>query len=108
MKVLINVLTCLQQPLPLGATAENLMDLDLAYAPPFATTKDPVMYSGMIIQNDLFRGRKILSAKQVLELIESNQSYTIIDTRIPTVRLMDMCQQPSISLMKNLEKCFIN
>jgi NADPH-dependent 2,4-dienoyl-CoA reductase/sulfur reductase-like enzyme/rhodanese-related sulfurtransferase len=66
-----------------GATAENLMDLDLAYAPPFATTKDPVMYSGMIIHNALFRGRKILSAEQVLEIIESNRSYTIIDTRIP-------------------------
>ena len=66
-----------------GATAENLMDLDLAYAPPFATTKDPVMYSGMIIHNALFRGRKILTAQQVLEIIESHQPCTIIDTRIP-------------------------
>ncbi|MCH2991132.1 dehydrogenase, partial [Listeria monocytogenes] len=29
-----------------GAVAEDLFHLDLAYAPPFATTKDPVLYTG--------------------------------------------------------------
>lgn len=33
------------------AKAEDLFHLDLAYAPPFSTTKDPVMYTGMALQN---------------------------------------------------------
>ena len=31
------------------AKAEDLFHLDLAYAPPFSTTKDPVMYTGMAL-----------------------------------------------------------
>ncbi|WP_025725497.1 FAD-dependent oxidoreductase [Acholeplasma granularum] len=67
----------------LGATAENLVDLDLAYAPPFATTKDPVMYTGMILTNALKHERKQLTPSEVLKIIESNNNYTIIDTRVP-------------------------
>lgn len=35
----------------LGAKAEDLFHLDLAYAPPFSLAKDPVMYTGMILDN---------------------------------------------------------
>lgn len=38
-----------------GAKAEDLFHLDLAYAPPFSTTKDPVMYTGMILDNAIKR-----------------------------------------------------
>lgn len=33
------------------AKVEDLFHLDLAYAPPFSTTKDAVMYTGMILDN---------------------------------------------------------
>jgi NADPH-dependent 2,4-dienoyl-CoA reductase/sulfur reductase-like enzyme/rhodanese-related sulfurtransferase len=65
------------------AKATDLIDLDLAYAPPFSTTKDPIMYSGMIIHNALNRGRSLMTAQEVLDLIHSNQPHTIIDTRVP-------------------------
>ena len=61
-----------------GAKAEDLFHLDLAYAPPFSTTKDPVMYTGMILENALNRGRKIVSAK---ELMEKRDEFTVIDVR---------------------------
>lgn len=37
--------------LSFGATVDQLFHLDLAYAPPFSTTKDPVAYTGMILNN---------------------------------------------------------
>jgi NADPH-dependent 2,4-dienoyl-CoA reductase/sulfur reductase-like enzyme len=37
-----------------GAKVDELFHLDLAYAPPFSTTKDPVHYTGMIMDS-LFR-----------------------------------------------------
>lgn len=64
-----------------GAKAEDLFYLDLAYAPPFATTKDPVMYSGMIIDNDYQQGRKLITPKDLCSLMESGESYQLIDTR---------------------------
>lgn len=30
-----------------GAKAEDLMDLDLAYAPPYSTPRDPLYYTGV-------------------------------------------------------------
>jgi pyruvate/2-oxoglutarate dehydrogenase complex dihydrolipoamide dehydrogenase (E3) component len=36
-----------------GAKAEDLFHLDLAYAPPFSTAKDPVMYTGMILDKEI-------------------------------------------------------
>lgn len=63
------------------AKAEDLFHLDLAYAPPFSTTKDPVMYTGMILDNELSRNRKLMTAKEVKELIHSGREYQIIDVR---------------------------
>lgn len=50
-----------------GAKAGDLFHLDLAYAPPFATTKDPVLYTGMILDNALNRGRRIMTARELIE-----------------------------------------
>lgn len=64
------------------AKAEDLFHLDLAYAPPFATTKDPVMYTGMILDNILSRGRKLITAQELEALIKSEEKYQLIDTRV--------------------------
>ncbi|HPF87409.1 MAG TPA: FAD-dependent oxidoreductase [Candidatus Limiplasma sp.] len=65
------------------AKAEDLFHLDLAYAPPFSTTKDPVMYTGMILENALHRGRKQLTAQELDTVLQSGEPYTLIDTRVP-------------------------
>lgn len=61
-----------------GAKAGDLAHLDLAYAPPFSTTKDPVMYTGMILDNALNRGRKIITSQ---ELNHKRALFTVIDVR---------------------------
>ena len=66
-----------------GSKAEDLSHLDLAYAPPFSTTKDPVIYTGMILDNEINRGRMLITAKKMEELIASGEKLQIIDTRIP-------------------------
>ncbi|MGI6168707.1 MAG: dehydrogenase, partial [Christensenellales bacterium] len=45
------------------AKAEDLFHLDLGYAPPFSTTKDPVMYTGMILDNAINKGRPLITDK---------------------------------------------
>lgn len=63
-----------------GARVGDLFHLDLSYSPPFSTTKDPVMYTGMILDNAINRGRKIITAS---DLLENFQDYFIIDVRSP-------------------------
>ena len=63
------------------AKAEDLFHLDLAYAPPFSTTKDPVMYTGMILENNLHRGRGQVTARELDEIMQSGVPYTLIDAR---------------------------
>lgn len=65
-----------------GAKAEDLFHLDLAYAPPFSTAKDPVMYTGMILDNAINRNRKLISPKELKEKIEAGDDLQIIDARI--------------------------
>lgn len=58
---------------------EDLSHLDLAYAPPFSTTKDPVMYTGMILENALDRGRALIRKEDLAERKPGDVS--ILDTR---------------------------
>ncbi|OON97497.1 MAG: dehydrogenase [Candidatus Epulonipiscioides saccharophilum] len=61
-----------------GAKVEELFELDLAYSPPFSTTKGPVNYTGMILNNAMHKGRLLISADQ-LDLRQ--EDIQIIDTR---------------------------
>ncbi|MBN1891321.1 MAG: FAD-dependent oxidoreductase [Clostridiales bacterium] len=58
---------------------EELAHLDLAYAPPFSTTKDPVIYSGMILENALDRGRSLIQSEELAS--RDPESISIIDMR---------------------------
>lgn len=64
-----------------GLKAADLFHLDLAYAPPFATTKDPVHYTGMILDNAIARGRDIITADRLAAAGEG--AYSVIDARTP-------------------------
>lgn len=63
-----------------GAKAEDLFHLDLAYAPPFATTKDPILYTGMALDNAL-HGVPLLTPEKLLERQEQGEKIQVIDTR---------------------------
>lgn len=65
-----------------GAKVDELFHLDLAYAPPYSTTKDPVHYTGMILDNALNKGRPIITAKEVQNLISEGKKVQVIDARV--------------------------
>ncbi len=50
------------------ATVDELFDLDLAYAPPFSTTKDPVHYTGMILDNAINNERPLITGEELAKL----------------------------------------
>lgn len=63
------------------AKAEDLFHLDLAYAPPFSTAKDPVMYTGMALQNAIEKKNQLITPKDLSERIEKGEGIQVIDTR---------------------------
>lgn len=62
------------------ATVDELFDLDLCYAPPFSTTKDPVHYTGMILDNAINTSCELITPLE-LEELEKLEKLQIIDTR---------------------------
>lgn len=64
-----------------GATAGDLFHLDLAYAPPYSTTKDPVAYTGMILENALHRGRPLITAEALDARLAEGEKVQVIDAR---------------------------
>lgn len=60
------------------ATVDELFHLDLAYAPPFSTTKDPVHYTGMILDNAINGGRELVTSDSLPDL---GADVQIIDAR---------------------------
>jgi len=65
-----------------GAKVDELFHLDLAYAPPFSTTKDPVHYTGMILDNALNHDRPIITTEEAKNLINSGEKVQIVDARV--------------------------
>ena len=95
------------------AKAEDLFHLDLAYAPPFSTTKDPVMYTGMALQNAIEKKNKLITPKELTDRLEKGEKIQVIDTRsaeqykvskvesainIPLGALRDKCKDLNPSL----------
>jgi len=62
-----------------GITAPELADLELAYAPPFSSAKDPVNMLGYISENVLSGLTPTAQWNQVTDLV--NEGYSILDVR---------------------------
>ena len=90
-----------------GAKAADLFHLDLAYAPPFSTTKDPVMYTGMILDNAINRGRPLITATELDRFAASGEPYTVIDTRVTkqfeAAHVPNAVNRPHESIRENVE-----
>jgi len=65
-----------------GMKASELKDLDLAYAPPYSSAKDPVNMAGYIIEN-LQKGQVKKFTVDDLPRLAKDPNVTLLDTRTP-------------------------
>lgn len=79
-----------------GMTADDLTELELCYAPPFSSAKDPVNMAGFVIQNILEKQVKIFHWHDVGKLPRDG-SVTLLDVRNP-----EECQAESIDGFINI------
>ena len=65
-----------------GMTAADLTELDLAYAPPYSSAKDPVNMAGYMMEN-IRRGLVRQFRLEDLDALPRDGSVTLLDTRTP-------------------------
>ncbi len=63
-----------------GLTVNDLTELELAYAPPFSSAKDPVNMAGFVAQN-VMEGRVKLFHWHDVEQLQQNDRVTLLDVR---------------------------
>ncbi|MPW27263.1 CoA-disulfide reductase [Alkalibaculum sp. M08DMB] len=68
------------------ATVEDLKELELAYAPPYSSAKDPVNMAGFVASNLLSGSMGIIQYNEI-ENLDLNEN-TILDLRTPAERKM--------------------
>jgi len=61
-----------------GLTVHDLAELELSYAPPYGSAKDPVNIAGFVAENILNNTSKVVYAEDIERI---RQNYTLLDVR---------------------------
>lgn len=62
-------------------TVDDLTNLDLAYAPPFGSAKDPAIIAGMAAQNAVRGQMKLITPAELLTRLEAGEDLQVVDVR---------------------------
>jgi tRNA 2-thiouridine synthesizing protein A len=65
-----------------GMTVQDLCDLELAYAPPFGSAKDPVNIAGYVASNVLNGSHEVIGWRE-LQQLDTADNVQLIDVRTP-------------------------
>jgi NADPH-dependent 2,4-dienoyl-CoA reductase/sulfur reductase-like enzyme/rhodanese-related sulfurtransferase len=69
--------------LTLGATVDNLPDLDLGYAPPYASAVDPLAHAANVLRNKRDGLAKTLTPQQLKAKLDAQEPLVLLDVRTP-------------------------
>jgi NADPH-dependent 2,4-dienoyl-CoA reductase/sulfur reductase-like enzyme/rhodanese-related sulfurtransferase len=64
-----------------GLTVDDLTNLDLAYAPPFGSAKDPAVVAGMMAQNVLRGQVGVVAPSALLDRLAAGDRLQLVDVR---------------------------
>ncbi len=65
----------------MGATLEQVSNMDLAYAPPFATAMDALIQGVNVLRNKIDGSAAAIDAPKVREWLDEDKDFTILDMR---------------------------
>lgn len=64
-----------------GRSVADLAELELAYAPPYSSAKDPVNICGMVASNMLYRDYRVIYWNEIADLQEAGALFVDVRTR---------------------------
>jgi rhodanese-related sulfurtransferase len=79
----------------LGATVEDLTQLNLGYAPPYAVAIDLLINAAQVVQNKLTGVAQALSPLEVEELTDQGEEFMLLDVRTPAEFLKERLKHPN-------------
>jgi len=69
--------------LSFGATADDLANIDLAYAPPYNNAMDPLHHAANVLRNKQSGDARALNPAEVRERAQSGVDFILLDVRTP-------------------------
>jgi len=81
-----------------GLSVEDLTDLELAYAPPYSSAKDPVNMSGYVASNILDKSVEMIDWRELRDHLESKNT----NTQLLDVRTAEEFEFGSIATARNI------
>lgn len=64
-----------------GLTVEDLEGLDLAYAPPYSSAKDPAIMAGLVAANEWRGELKVVTPAEVARRLDGGERFRLLDVR---------------------------
>ncbi|MEW6696469.1 MAG: FAD-dependent oxidoreductase [Bacillota bacterium] len=64
-----------------GGTLDDLLNLDLGYAPPYSTPIDPMVHTGMALKNKLEGVANTYTPAEVQEKLQRGEDFVLLDVR---------------------------
>jgi NADPH-dependent 2,4-dienoyl-CoA reductase/sulfur reductase-like enzyme/rhodanese-related sulfurtransferase len=85
--------------LMLGATVNDLANLDLAYAPPYNSAMDPLHHAANVIRNKQAGYAKTLTPQEVKNKIDKDEKFILLDVRSMPEWRASHIEAPQVKLL---------
>ena len=85
--------------LTMGATIDNLANLDLAYAPPYNSAMDPLHHAANVIRNKRAGYVRSLTPQQVKTKLDKGEKFVLLDVRSPEEWKAQRIEAPQVKLI---------
>ncbi len=85
--------------LALGATVNDLSNLDLGYAPPYNSAMDPLHHAANVIRNKQAGYAKALTPQEVKNKIDKGEKFVLLDVRSTAEWQAQHIEAPQVKLL---------
>ncbi len=83
----------------LGATVDQVANLDLAYAPPYSEALDNVIHAANVLRNILDGITRKVSAAEVKARLDNGEDFLLLDVRSPQEYEAVRIEDPRVRLL---------
>ncbi len=85
--------------LTMGATVDNLANVDLAYAPPYNSAMDPLHHAANVIRNKQAGYARAISPQELKSKLDKNEKFVLLDVRFPMEWKEQRIEAPQTKLL---------
>ncbi|MBN1161530.1 MAG: FAD-dependent oxidoreductase [Dehalococcoidales bacterium] len=85
--------------LTMGATMDDVANLDLGYAPPYNSAMDPLHHAANVIRNKQAGYARAISPQELKRKLDKNKKFVLLDVRFPMEWKEQRIETPQTKLL---------